>query len=211
MIPDRFPAVTIACLDPCKACPTLHTNDGSNDQSVASNPVRSSRARPVFAFFPMPASRTVTEANPVACRLAACITLKPGTLVDHACVTLPDQFHTVILAHFDLCTLGPVHLTDMSETQSVTSPQTCCNISRDWPVYAIIPMLASCTVIEANPVAYQLTACITLKPNTYVDHVSVTLPDRIPAITIFRLIPACPAPSCTSAMCLRPCLSSRIH
>jgi len=93
MVPDRFPAVTIACLDPCKACPTLHTSDGSNDQSVASNPVRSSQAQPVYAFFPVLASCTVTEANPVACRLTACITLKPGTSVDHACITLPDQFH----------------------------------------------------------------------------------------------------------------------
>jgi len=114
--------------------------------------------------------------------------LKPGTSVDHACVTLPDRSPAVTTARLDPCTLCPsLHLTEMSETQSVASHPVCPCRAR--PVNAILPMLAPCTVTEANLFTCRLTNCMTLKPGTSVDHACVTLPDRSPAVTTASLDP----------------------
>jgi len=168
-LPDRPTAVTTARLDPCTPCPTLHLTDVSETQSVASHPVCSSRARPVYAILPMLTPCTVTEANPEACRFTSCRTLKPGVSVDHACVTLPDCPLAVTTARLDPCTPCPtLHLTDMSETQSVASHPV--RPSRVQPVYAIVPMLAPCTVTDAVPDPAWFCCCITQGPDASVDH-----------------------------------------
>jgi len=187
-LPDRSTAVTTTCLDPCTPYLSLQLTDVSETQSVASHPVCPCRARPVYAILPMLAPCTVTEANAVACRLTACMTLKPGTSVDHACVTLPDLSTAVTTASLDPCMLCPsLHLTEMSETHSVASHPVCPCRARN--VYAILPMLAPCTVTKANAVACRLTTCMTLKPGTSVDHACVTLPDSSPAVTTALLVP----------------------
>ena len=144
--------------------PALHLTDVSDAHSVASHPVCPSRPRPVYAVLPMPAPCTVIDADTPAPRFAPCITLSPGTSVVHACVRLPDPSPAVTTARLDPCTPVPtLHLTDVSDTHSVASHPVC--PSRPRPVYAVLPMLAPCTVIDADTSASRFVPCITLSPS----------------------------------------------
>ena len=67
--------------------------------------------------------------------------------------------------------------------------------SRPSAVYPVFPMFAPCTVTDTAPAAPPFTSSITLTPAASVDHPSVKLPDRTPAVTTARLDPITPSPT----------------
>ena len=61
-----------------------------------------------------------------------------------------------------------MHLTDVSDSQSVASHPVC--PSRALPVYVISPRLAPCTVTDADPVPARLSRRLKLTVPTSADH-----------------------------------------
>ena len=127
-------------------CPTWHRIDVSDDYSVASHPVCPSRARHVYAIFPMPVPCTVTHVDPRGSRFTPCMALKPGTSADHACVTLPDCPPAVTTARLDPCTPCPTwHRIDVSDAHSVASHPVCsfraCPVMPSFPCQPLAPSL----------------------------------------------------------------------
>ena len=88
----------------------------------------------MYAIFHTLAPSIIIQSNLVGCQLTACMTLKPGTSINHAYVRLPDRFPAVTVAYLDSCTPSPIlHLTNVSHP---VCP------SRARPGYATSPMLA---------------------------------------------------------------------
>jgi hypothetical protein len=134
---------------------------------------------------------TVTMREPVAARFFHLIKLKEATSNDHPCVTLPPRSPTVIVTRrVPRAPCVTRHLTDVSDSHSVASHPVC--PSRARPVYVTSPMLAPCTVTDADPVPARFCPRITLKPPTSTDHPCVTLPPRSPTVIVTRRVPRAP-------------------
>merc|ERR1712091_27024 len=120
------------------------------------------------------------------------ITLIIPTSPDHACVTLPPRSPAVITTRrVPRPPSDTWHLTDVSDSHSVASHPVC--PSRARPVYATSPMLAPCTVTDADPVPARFCRRITLKAPTSADHPCVTLPPpRSPTVITSRRVPRAP-------------------
>src|SRR6056300_729219 len=193
-LPDRCPAVTTARLDPCTPCPTMHRTDVSDTHSVASHPVCPSRALPVYAMMPMLAPCTVTDAEPVPARLLRRAMLSPAMSVDQPSDTLAPRSPAVITTRrVPRAPCPTMHLIDVSDSHSVASHPVC--PSRALPVYATSPMLAPCSVTDAEPVPARLLRRAMLSPAMSVDQPSDTLAPRSPAVITTRRVPRAPCPT----------------
>jgi len=169
-LPALPPAVITTRRAPDAPCPTLHLTDVSDSHPVDSHPVCPIRPLLVCDTSPMLDPCTVIDAAPVPARFCRRVALTPPPMSDdHACVTLPPRAPAVITTR--LVPRPPcdtLHLTDVSDSHPVASHPVC--PSRALPVYDTSPMLAPCTVTDADPVPAPLTRRITLKRIVSTDH-----------------------------------------
>ena len=164
-----------ACRLPLAPYPARHLTDVSDSHPVASHPVFPARPRAVNLTSPMLDPCTVIDAAPVPARFCRRVALTPPPMSDdHACVTLPPRTPAVITTR--LVPRPPCdteHLTDVSDSHPVASHPVC--PSRALPVYETSPMLAPCTVTDADPVPTAFTRSTTLKRNASTDHACDTV------------------------------------
>jgi hypothetical protein len=92
-----------------------------------------------------------------------------------------------------------LQICDVSDSHCVASHPVC--PSRARPVYVTSPMLAQCTVTDADPVPVQLCRRITLKAPTSTDHTCVTLPPRSPTVIVTRRVPLAPCVDISQCIC----------
>jgi hypothetical protein len=59
-------------------------------------------------------------------------------------------------------------------------------------VYVVNPKLVPCTVTLADPVPARFTRAVMLNVGSSIDHASVTVPTRSPAVNIIRRVPRTP-------------------
>ncbi len=117
--------------------------------------------------------------------------LNAPTSTDHPCVLLPPRSPTVITTRrVPRTPCVKLHRTDVSDSQSVASHPVC--PSRARPVLLTSPMLAPCTVIDAEPVPARFCRRITLNAPTSTDHPCVLLPPRSPTVITIRRVPQAP-------------------
>ena len=194
-LPPRPPAVITTRRLPLAPYPARHLTDVSDSHPVASHPVFPTRPRAVYATSPMLDPCTVIDAAPVPALFCRRVALTPPPMSDdHACVTLPPRVSTVITTR--LVPRPPrdtEHLTDVSDSHPVASHPVC--PSRALPVYETSPMLAPCTVTDAEPDPTVFPDLAALKPPRSVDHASVMLPVRIPTVIMTRRVPRSPCPT----------------
>ena len=132
---------------------------------------------------------TVTESNANCFWFTACITLKPGTSIDHTCIMLPDRSPAVTTAHLDPCTPHPTWLlTNMFKTHPVAAHPVC---------------------ITLKPGTSADHACVTLpdhSPTVTTSHLTLCMPCPTLHITLMCLRPSLslciPIDMCESYGCL---------
>ena len=131
---------------------------------------------------------TVTDAEPVAARFPRRIMLSPSVSTDHACVMLATRFPIVIRNRRVLPDPCPTrHLKDVSDSQSVPSHPVC--PPPPLVVYANTPMLAPCTVTEADPVPARFSRRVTLRDPTSTENAADKLAPRSPPVITTRRVP----------------------
>ena len=151
MLLPLSPAVITTRRVPRDPCPTRHLTDVSDSHSVASHPVCPSRARPVCATSPILDPCTVIDSDPVPALFWRRTALINPTSTDIPFVTLdprPPDVRAMRRVPPALCPSR--HLIDVSDPHSVASHPVC--PSRARPVYDTSPILAPCTVTDADPV-----------------------------------------------------------
>ena len=152
----RSPAVIATRRVPRAPCPTMHLIDVSDSHSVASHPVCPSRALSRIRHQP--------HARPMhrhRCRARA----QPGCPFDAPCSVPPctsiDQALRLMLPHLDPLPSSPpvgcpeLRVPPCTSSMSPTptpSPRILSVPPEPCPVYATSPMLAPCTVTDAEPV-----------------------------------------------------------
>ena len=137
---------------------------------------------------------TVTDADPVPAWLPLRISLNPATSTDHPRETLPSLTPAVITTRRvppDPC--ATLHLTDVSDSQSVPSHPVC--PSRPRAVYPASPIPDPCTVIDPDPVPARFCRRVKLTPAPSTDHPSVKLRARSLAVITTRRVPPPPSPT----------------
>ena len=172
-------------------CPTLHLTDVSDSQLVPSHPVCPVRPSAVSRTIPIPAPCTVTDAEPVPARFTRRVQLIASTSKDHAWLTLPMPWPTVITTPRVPCDpCAALHLTDVSDPQPVASH----------PVQDKRALLDSrakarpepCTVTDAAPVNAPLPLRVRLMASMSADQAWLKLPLRDPTVITTRRVPKAP-------------------
>ena len=122
----RSPIVITIRRVPRGTCPVRHLTDVSDSHSVASHPVCTSRARPVYDTSPMLDPCTVTDADPVPARLLFRTMLSSASSDDQPCVLVLPRSPTVIVTRrVPRAPCVTRHLTDVSDSHSVASHPVC--------------------------------------------------------------------------------------
>jgi hypothetical protein len=135
------------------------------------------RVTTVYVTIPMLDPCTVIDAEPVPARFPSRVLLILDVSTDQAFVTLPIRCPTVITdRRVPPAPCPSRHLTDVSDAQSVDSHLVVEYRAR--PVYVTMPMLAPCTVIDADPVPARFTGRALLNLPKSIDHTWLTLSAR---------------------------------
>jgi hypothetical protein len=193
-LPIRCPTVITDRRVPPAPCPTRHLTDVSDPHSVNSHAVLPYRARPVYVTMPMLVPCTVIDADPVPAPFDPRIRLTLPASTLQPCVALSPRPPTVITERRVPEAPWPtLHLTDVSDCQSVPSHPVC--PVRPRTVYITIPMLDPCTVIDAEPVPARFPRRVLLILVVSTDQAFVTLPIRCPTVITDRRVPPAPCPS----------------
>ena len=193
-LPLCSPAVIASRCVPREPWISRHLTDVSDCQSVPSHPVWPMRPRTVYVTTPMLDPCTVIDAEPVPARFPRRVLLILIASTDHALDALPIRWPTVITdRRVPPAPCPSRHLTDVSDAHSVDShpvlPYRAC------PVYLTMPMLAPCTVIDADPVPARFDARIRLTLPASTLHPCVALAPCSTPVTTTRRLPLAPCPT----------------
>ena len=134
------------------------------------------RVTTVYVTIPMLDPCTVIDAEPVPARFPSRVLLILIASTDQALVTLPGRYPTVITdRRVPPAPCPSRHLNDVSDAQSVDSHPVL--PYRALCVYVTMPMLAPCTVIDADPVParFETTNPLTLPASTLHPRVALAL------------------------------------
>ena len=169
-LPTRPPCVRTRRRDPAAPPTTRHVTDVSESHSVISHFVDPALATPVVCTAPMFVPCTVTSTDPVPARFAARSTLALVASTENPWLTDPPCVPTLITTRPDPRAFDALmrHFTDVSDCHPVLSHPVPAN--RIVGVYLTGPMLAPCTVMDAEPVLARLPTRIRLNPPASTDH-----------------------------------------
>jgi hypothetical protein len=190
-LPTRAPVVNIILYVPRTPCDVWHRTDDSEHHSVDSHAVSIIRIASVYVVSPKLVPCTVTLADPVPARFRRVVKLRLGSSIDHASVTVPTRSPAVnIIRRVPLTPCDDRQWTDVSDHHSVDSHAV--SMIRIASVYVVIPKLVPCTVTLADPVPARFRPVMMLSAGISIDHASVTVPTRSPAVNIIRRDPRTP-------------------
>ena len=171
----------------------MHLTDVSDCHCVASHPVCPSLARPVYDTSPMLAPCTVIDVDPVPARFLRRARLSPEASTEHVWLTLPTRSPTVTTTRrVPPAPCPTLHLTDVSDSHCVASHPVC--PSRILPECDTSPMLAPCTVTDAEPVSALFPRRLMLSIPISTDHTWVMLDPRSATVIATRRVPRAPCP-----------------
>ena len=146
-------------------------------------------------MLPKPFPCVVIDTDPRVNEFNARSALKVLKSTEQQSVKLPTRSPAVTIARRDPCIPWPdMQLTDVCDTQSVTSHPVCPDRIR--PVFpSAFPRPVPCTVTEARPPARRFNTVTVLGLETSIENTSEILPDRSPAVTTTRRVPDTPCPT----------------
>ena len=142
----------------------------------------------------MPAPCTVIKADPVPALLPRRATLSPATSTDQPWLMLALRSPTLMTVRRVPPPPCPIrHRTDVSDSQSVDSHEVMPSLLP--VVYPTVPILAPCTVIDADPDPALFPCRITLVPPISDVHPCVMLPARLSPVITSRRVPLALCPT----------------
>jgi hypothetical protein len=191
-LPNRSPAVITTHRVPRAPSPTRHRTDVSDSHPVPSHPVCPDRTIAVKATAPNPAPCTDTDADPVPALLYPLVTLTIPVSIEYTAVLLPSRSPAVITTRrVPRAPCPALHRTDVSDLHSVPSHPV--SPDRIIAVRATSPMLAPCTVTDADPVPARFPRYnMPLTEPRSAEYAAVILPGRSPAEITTRRVPQAP-------------------
>ena len=126
---------------------------------------------------------TVTLADPVPARFEPIEIPSIGVSIDQASVTVPTRSPVVnIIRPVPRTPCDVRQRTDDSDHHSVDSHAV--SMIRIASVYVVRPKIDPCTVTLADPVPARFKRVVMLRLGSSIDHTSVTVPTRSPAVNI---------------------------
>ena len=192
-LPPLIPPVRTTRLVPFAPCWIRHLTDVSESQLVLSHLECPPLAVTEYAPIPICAPCKVTDADPVPARFDPRIKLTVCRSVDHTWLALPASCPAVIMTRRVPFTPCPtLQLKDVSDSQLVDSQPD--SPSRTLAVNETRPMLAPCTVTDADPDPPRLPTRIELILAPSTDHACDKLPTIPPAVITTRRVPPDPWP-----------------